>query len=240
MIRKKLKLATESKSNAVKDGDIEEQTKENAAASNVALTSQYFQMPFWQRLFDIECRLSAELKKVNFHSQNIAAVYNPIEYAADLHCDFLQKYLDGPKAVLFIGMNPGPFGMVQTAVIFFFIHTVDSESSHHIEVLLRKPRREIKIYDFSVSRRFRSDTFQRYVIGSKSLAPSISQRKSWPWDQCSVWSVRELNRVGNAFGVSYKTFAKVCRRISSEIVSFAIIVHWHFSNRPGATSRQPK
>lgn len=120
MIRKKLKLAAESKASAVVDDNNKEQSNENAVDSGAAITSQHFQMPFWQRLYTIECRLSAQLRTMNFHSKNVAAVYNPIEYAADLHCDFLRKYLDGPKSVLFIGMNPGPYGMVQTSVNFDF------------------------------------------------------------------------------------------------------------------------
>lgn len=120
MIRKKLKLASETKSNAVVDDNNSKTSNEIAVSDAIPITSQFFQMPFWQRLYNIECRLSAELRKSNFHSNNVAAVYNPIEYAANLHCDFLQKYLDGPKCVLFIGMNPGPYGMVQTAVNLSF------------------------------------------------------------------------------------------------------------------------
>lgn len=126
MIRKKLKLAAESKSNDVVSADNAGRLSENAVASDVAITSQHFQMPFWQRLYDIECRLSAELRKINFHSKDIAAVYNPIEYAADMHCDYMRKYLDGPKSVLFVGMNPGPYGMVQTGVNV--IHTRSIEN----------------------------------------------------------------------------------------------------------------
>lgn len=124
MIRKKLKIASESKSNAVVGDNKIECLNEIADVDSdgVAITSQHFQMPYWQRLYQIECRLSAELKTIDFHSKNIAAVYNPIEYAANLHCDFLQKYLNGPKSVLFVGMNPGPYGMVQTGVNL--IHTV--------------------------------------------------------------------------------------------------------------------
>lgn len=129
MIRKKLKLASESKEVAVVGDNNEEKLNESAANASVAITSHYFQTPFWQRLYNIECRLSAELKKINFHSQNIAAVYNPLEYAADLHCDFLQKYLDGPKSVLLIGMNPGPYGMVQTAVNFIRMNYTDRMQS---------------------------------------------------------------------------------------------------------------
>lgn len=78
------------------------------------------QMKFWQKLYGIECRLSAELKKISFQSATISAVYNPIEYASDLHCAYLKKYLNAPKSVLFIGMNPGPYGMCQTGVTAHF------------------------------------------------------------------------------------------------------------------------
>jgi single-strand selective monofunctional uracil DNA glycosylase len=45
-------------------------------------------------------------------------VYNPLEYAWDVHREYLRRYLSGSKRVLFLGMNPGPFGMVQTGVPF--------------------------------------------------------------------------------------------------------------------------
>ncbi|MBK1832984.1 uracil-DNA glycosylase family protein [Roseibacillus ishigakijimensis] len=48
----------------------------------------------------------------------VAYTYNPLEYAWDRHCDYLQKYGQGPKRVLFLGMNPGPYGMAQTGVPF--------------------------------------------------------------------------------------------------------------------------
>lgn len=78
------------------------------------------QIEFWQKFYGIECRLSAELKKIPFQSSTISAVYNPIEYASDLHCAYLKKYLNGPISVLFIGMNPGPYGMCQTGVTAHF------------------------------------------------------------------------------------------------------------------------
>lgn len=92
-------------------------------SNNNKLTSPFFasdsnHTQFWQKLYDIECRLSAELKTIQFLSSQISAVYNPIEYASDLHCAYLQKFLNAPKLVLFIGMNPGPFGMCQTGVTF--------------------------------------------------------------------------------------------------------------------------
>jgi len=48
----------------------------------------------------------------------VAHVYNPLDYAWAPHEAYLRKYGTGPKRVIFLGMNPGPFGMVQTGVPF--------------------------------------------------------------------------------------------------------------------------
>jgi single-strand selective monofunctional uracil DNA glycosylase len=48
----------------------------------------------------------------------VACVYNPLDYAWAAHELYLKKFGDGRKRVIFLGMNPGPFGMVQTGVPF--------------------------------------------------------------------------------------------------------------------------
>lgn len=48
----------------------------------------------------------------------VAYVYNPLDYAAAPHEDYLRRYAVGTKEALFLGMNPGPFGMAQTGVPF--------------------------------------------------------------------------------------------------------------------------
>jgi single-strand selective monofunctional uracil DNA glycosylase len=48
----------------------------------------------------------------------VAYVYNPLVYAWDAHEIYLRRYGDGRKRVLFLGMNPGPFGMAQTGIPF--------------------------------------------------------------------------------------------------------------------------
>jgi single-strand selective monofunctional uracil DNA glycosylase len=45
-------------------------------------------------------------------------VYNPLSYARVAHETYLQRYLHPKQPVLFLGMNPGPFGMAQTGVPF--------------------------------------------------------------------------------------------------------------------------
>lgn len=62
-------------------------------------------------------RLAAALKDLQFAAP-VACVYRPLEYAWAPHRRYLEHYGKGRKRVLFLGMNPGPFGMVQTGVPF--------------------------------------------------------------------------------------------------------------------------
>ena len=48
----------------------------------------------------------------------VTHVYDPLDYAWNIHERYLRRYGDGSKRVVFLGMNPGPFGMVQTGVPF--------------------------------------------------------------------------------------------------------------------------
>lgn len=48
----------------------------------------------------------------------VTHVYNPLVYAWRAHEIYLRRYGDSRKRVLFLGMNPGPFGMAQTGVPF--------------------------------------------------------------------------------------------------------------------------
>jgi single-strand selective monofunctional uracil DNA glycosylase len=45
-------------------------------------------------------------------------VYNPLEYARAPYAQYIERYGNSHKRVLFFGMNPGPFGMTQTGVPF--------------------------------------------------------------------------------------------------------------------------
>lgn len=62
-------------------------------------------------------RLAEALKGLNFTAP-AACVYRPLEYAWRPHQRYLERYGGGKKRVVFLGMNPGPFGMVQTGVPF--------------------------------------------------------------------------------------------------------------------------
>ncbi len=48
----------------------------------------------------------------------VAMVYHPLDYAWPVHRAYLERFGATRKKVVFLGMNPGPFGMAQTGVPF--------------------------------------------------------------------------------------------------------------------------
>ncbi len=61
--------------------------------------------------------LSTTVGKLAF-AEPVSHIYNPLEYAWAPHEQYLRRYASNHKKVVFIGMNPGPFGMVQCGVPF--------------------------------------------------------------------------------------------------------------------------
>ncbi len=65
----------------------------------------------------IAADLAARVDRLRFGAP-VAAVYNPLDYAWEAHAEYLRRYGAGRKRVVFLGMNPGPWGMVQTGIPF--------------------------------------------------------------------------------------------------------------------------
>ncbi|MFP4644287.1 MAG: uracil-DNA glycosylase family protein [Spirochaetales bacterium] len=66
---------------------------------------------------EISRALCERVSQLSFSSP-VHTVYNPLEYAWEMHREYLKRYGSGEKHVLFVGMNPGPWGMAQTGVPF--------------------------------------------------------------------------------------------------------------------------
>lgn len=62
-------------------------------------------------------RLSHAVDDLRFAAP-VTHVLNPLDYAWEMHRRYLERYGDGSRRVVFVGMNPGPFGMAQTGVPF--------------------------------------------------------------------------------------------------------------------------
>ena len=87
--------------------------------------------------------LSKEISGMKFSAPAVI-VYNPLQYASD----GLEKYLrysKGSKRVIFVGMNPGPWGMAQTGVPFGEVSAVKNFLKLD-DIRIDKPENEHEAY----------------------------------------------------------------------------------------------
>lgn len=84
-------------------------------------------------------RLADEVRDLKF-SEPVAYVYSPLDYAWASHAAYVAAYGGTRKEVVFLGMNPGPFGMAQTGVPFGEVRAV--REFLQIEAPVSRPARE--------------------------------------------------------------------------------------------------
>ncbi len=70
-----------------------------------------------QQLINAAQTLAAAVDRLPF-AEPVTHVYNPLDYAWAPHEQYLRRFGEGKKRIVFLGMNPGPFGMVQIGVPF--------------------------------------------------------------------------------------------------------------------------
>lgn len=70
-----------------------------------------------EQLIGIAKKLNSALKDLTF-AKPVHYYYNPTEYASVPYKTYINKFCTSPKDIIFVGMNPGPFGMCQTGVPF--------------------------------------------------------------------------------------------------------------------------
>ena len=89
-------------------------------------------------------------------------VYNPLDYAWAAHEQFLTRYGGGAKRAVFLGMNPGPFGMAQVGVPFGEVAAV--RDWLRIDAPIGKPAKEHP---------------KRPVLGLDCPRSEVSGRRFW-------------------------------------------------------------
>ncbi|HEY9856936.1 MAG TPA: hypothetical protein V6D05_14425, partial [Stenomitos sp.] len=70
-----------------------------------------------QQLLKAMDEINCELAPLRFAAP-VTHVYNPLVYARSGFEAYLERAGEGPKRAIFLGMNPGPWGMAQTGVPF--------------------------------------------------------------------------------------------------------------------------
>lgn len=69
------------------------------------------------RTLDAAKILGTSVNRMRF-GPPVRYVYNPLHYAWEAHRRYIEFFAQAPRRVIFLGMNPGPFGMMQTGVPF--------------------------------------------------------------------------------------------------------------------------
>ena len=71
-----------------------------------------------RKFLEVEAKLCASLNLL-VYPPSVTHIYDPLSYAAETHSLFISRHVQGSKKILFVGMNPGPFGMAQNGVGLF-------------------------------------------------------------------------------------------------------------------------
>lgn len=116
-------------------------------------------------LVEIAGRLAEEVDRLRFTAP-VSYVYNPLDYAWQAHSQYLDLYGDAPKEVLFLGMNPGPWGMAQTGVPFGEVNAVRDWLGISAEI--RRPEHEHP---------------KRPIMGFACTRSEVSGARLWGWAQ---------------------------------------------------------
>lgn len=117
-------------------------------------------MKLWKELLSASDLLAEAVDRLDF-SPPVAAIYNPLRYAREPLKQYLQKWAHR-SSVLWLGMNPGPFGMAQTGLPFGEINAAKEWLQISAEV--KKPPREHP---------------KRPVLGFASTRSEVSGRRLW-------------------------------------------------------------
>ena len=97
--------------------------------------------------------LAAGVESIRFTAP-ISHVYNPLRHAGRGHRRYLRRFGEGRKRILFLGMNPGPYGMTQTGVPFGEVSVVRDWLGIHERIdrpLEEHPKRPVDGFDCSRS-----------------------------------------------------------------------------------------
>ncbi|MEZ4286741.1 MAG: hypothetical protein R3A47_01045 [Polyangiales bacterium] len=114
-------------------------------------------------LIAVDEQLSAKVDTLSF-GPPVEYVYNPLRYAKDVWKQYIELYARGTRRIVFLGMNPGPFGMAQTGVPFGDVAMV--RDWLHINARITSPK---------------STHPKRPVLGFDNPRSEVSGTRLWGW-----------------------------------------------------------
>lgn len=123
-----------------------------------------------QCLIEAAERLRDRAARLHFGAP-VTHIYNPLEYAWSAHRRYVERFGSGGASILLLGMNPGPFGMVQTGVPFGDVEMVREWLG--LEARVGRPSREHA---------------KRPVRGLACGRREVSGQRMWGWARTAYGS----------------------------------------------------
>ncbi|MEK6798227.1 MAG: uracil-DNA glycosylase family protein [Planctomycetota bacterium] len=124
-----------------------------------------------------------------------AYTYSPLTYALDVHAAYLRRFGKGKRDVILLGMNPGPWGMVQTGVPFGEVGAVRDWMK--LEGRIEQPKRQhpkVPVLGFDCPRSEVSGArlwgWARDCFGT----PRQFFRRFFVWNYCPLAFLEECGR----------------------------------------------
>ncbi|GJQ15750.1 hypothetical protein GpartN1_g7541.t1 [Galdieria partita] len=133
---------------------------------NVFPCSMLHKTPGAERLLEWESALVKDLKNLCFPLP-VCYQYSPLEYAWPLHKEYVCRYFLPTARVLFVGMNPGPFGMVQSGIPFGDVTIVKEWLHIHGELLKEALPEQVHP--------------KRPILGLQCPRREVSGQRFWGW-----------------------------------------------------------
>ncbi|CAD6232889.1 GSCOCG00007032001-RA-CDS, partial [Cotesia congregata] len=172
------------------------------------------------KLLALEYELTKRIELISFDPP-VEYVYSPIDYAISVHANFLQKYCHTTKKILFLAMNPGPWGMSQTGIPFGEINAVVNWLK--LSGLIEKPLKEQP---------------NRKVTGFACHRSEISGRRFWNLDICdlTLLAVLKLLEVEKIVGIG--RFAEQRAKNIVKTAGLPIRIFWMPHPSPRSTANE--
>jgi single-strand selective monofunctional uracil DNA glycosylase len=139
-----------------------------------------------RELILVSRQLSDAVSRLRFAGV-VTHVYNPLEYAREPHERYLERYGASKKRLLFLGMNPGPFGMAQTGVPFGDVKMV--RDFLRIEGRVGQPAREHPkrpVQGFACKRSEVSGTRVWGFVQERYGSPEAFFADAFVWNYCPL------------------------------------------------------
>lgn len=117
-----------------------------------------------EKLTAVARRLSKTVDALRFGAP-VAHVYNPLDYAFEMQRQFIERYAQSDVPNVLLGMNPGPWGMMQTGVPFGEVAAV--RDWLRLDAAVRTPRAGTHP--------------KRPVLGLACTRSEVSGKRLWGW-----------------------------------------------------------